>query len=384
MKRLLRLKETTGRPAAGYFQPSALFKFDYCTQSGNARSSVKKKTIGIALSGGVDSTACALQLLQDHEVHGFFMHLAGPDPSLLSAQEQRARAIAGQLGIGLEVIDLSREFSASILDSFTTTYARGRTPNPCMICNQTIKFGLFLNALLARGMDAMATGHYARIEREGNLYRLCKGRDTAKDQSYFLARLDQHQLRHCLFPLGEWKKEAIYQFVESKGLSGFRGLESQDICFLGTMEVGQFLEQRLAPAQPGSITTADGRTLGEHRGLFRYTIGQRRGLGLADATPWYVTGLDPDTNRVIIGKEEDLYRDRLVIRQPHWIANPPETERKYQVRIRYHHRGGEAVIKKVDDKEWEIRFDTPQRAVAPGQFAVIYDQDRVLGCGEIE
>jgi tRNA-specific 2-thiouridylase len=346
---------------------------------------VKKRKIGVALSGGVDSTACALQLRQHHDVHGFFMRLAGPDPSLLAAQEQRARAVAVQMDIDLKVIDLSQAFSATILRSFTATYAQGRTPNPCMLCNQTIKFGLFLDTILAGGMDAMATGHYARIERDGDLCRLCKGSDRAKDQSYFLARLDQRQLHHCLFPLGESTKEEACQFVEEQGLAGFRGQESQDICFLGSMKVGHFLREHLARTeQPGTIVTGDGRILGAHPGLFHFTIGQRRGLGLADATPWYVTGLDPAANRVIIGKEEDLYRDRLRIRAPHWLLEPPEEGRQYQVRIRYHHQGAEAVIQKIDDVHWEIRFDTPQRAVTPGQFAVIYDQDRVIGCGEIE
>jgi len=313
------------------------------------------------------------------------MRLAGPEPTLLAAQEQRARAVAALLDIDLKVIDLSQAFSATILHSFTATYALGRTPNPCMLCNQTIKFGLFLDAILACGMDAMATGHYARIERDGEWFHLRKGRDTAKDQSYFLARLDQRQLRHSLFPLGEHTKEEAYALVEESGLTGFRGQESQDICFLGSMPVGQFLREHLARAeQPGSIVTGDGRVLGTHQGLFHYTIGQRRGLGLADATPWYVTGLDPAANHVIIGKEKDLYHDRLRVHAPHWLPHPPEQGRQYQVKVRYRHQGADAVMERIGDGHWEIRFDTPQRAITPGQFAVIYDQDRVIGCGEIE
>lgn len=313
------------------------------------------------------------------------MRLAGPDPLLLAAQEQRARAVAARLGIDLEVIDLSRAFSATILRSFTATYAQGRTPNPCMLCNQAIKFGLFLDTLLAGGMEAMATGHYARIERDGELFHLRKGHDPAKDQSYFLARLEQRQLRHCLFPLGENTKEEIYALVEEQGLTGFRGQESQDVCFLGSMPAGQFLSERLTQTgRPGNIVTGDGRILGTHQGLFHYTIGQRRGLGLADATPWYVTALDPAANHVIIGKEEELYRDRLRVHAPHWLLHPPEQGRPYQVRIRYRHQGADALIHQIDDGHWEIRFDAPQRAITPGQFAVIYDQDRVIGCGEIE
>jgi len=346
---------------------------------------VKKRKIGIALSGGVDSTACALLLRKHHEVHGFFMRLTGPDPALLAAQEQRARTVAAKLGMELEVIDLSLAFNRTILHSFTATYAQGRTPNPCMLCNQTIKFGLFQKAILERGMDAMATGHYARIERNGELAQLCRGKDTAKDQSYFLARLHQQQLRHCLFPLGEMTKEASYQVVEEQGLTGFRGQESQDICFLGSITVGQFLQERLAQAEkPGSIVTRDGQILGSHKGLFHYTIGQRRGLGLADITPWYVVALDPQSNHVIIGKEEDLYHDRLRIHTPHWLQDCPNPEQSYQVKIRYRHQGADARVRQINETRWEIRFDTPQRAITPGQFAVLYAQDRVIGCGEIQ
>ncbi|MBA3007277.1 MAG: tRNA 2-thiouridine(34) synthase MnmA [Proteobacteria bacterium] len=339
------------------------------------------KKIGIAMSGGVDSTACALLLLQHHDVHGFFMRLAGPD---LDKQEQRARAVANQLGVDLQVIDLSHEFSTTILHYFTTTYQQGLTPNPCMICNHTIKFGIFMDAILASGMDAMATGHYARIEKDGDTYQLYKGSDKTKDQSYFLARLDHYQLSRSLFPLGEHQKEEAYQLVEEHGFTDFRGQESQDICFLGSTPVGQFLSERIPQAeQAGRIVTREGQDLGVHQGLFHYTIGQRRGLGIADISPWYVTALDPETNSVIIGKEEDLYRDRLLIHQPHWLQTPDEGQ-TYQVKIRYRHQGADASIKRIDDRLWEIHFETPQRAVTPGQFAVIYDNDKVLGCGEIE
>jgi tRNA-specific 2-thiouridylase len=343
---------------------------------------VKKRQIGIAMSGGVDSTACALILQQNHDVHGFFMRLAAPD---LAEQEQRVRTVADQLGIDLQIIDLSQEFTASILHYFITTYQQGLTPNPCMICNHTIKFGIFMDVILARGMDAMATGHYARIEKNGDTYQLCKGSDTAKDQSYFLARLDQQQLRHVLFPLGERKKAEVYQLVEEKGFTGFRGQESQDVCFLGTTPVGQFLHERIPQAdQPGRIVTREGQELGVHQGLFHYTIGQRRGLGIADSTPWYVTGLDPTSNRVIVGKEEELYHNQLLIHHPHWLmAQLPEEGKIYQVRIRYRHQGADARINKIDDEHWQIQFDAPQRAITPGQFAVIYEQERVFGCGEI-
>jgi len=343
---------------------------------------VKKKKIGIAMSGGVDSTASALLLKQHHDVQGFFMRLAGPD---LDDKEQRVRAVADQVGIDLQVIDLGTEFTAIILNYFTTTYQQGLTPNPCMVCNHAIKFGLFMDVILARGMDAMATGHYARIQKDGDTCQLYKGRDPAKDQSYFLAWLDQQQLTRILFPLGESNKEETYRFVEEHGFTDFRGQESQDICFLGSTPVGQFLSQHLPrTGQQGKIVTQKGETMGVHQGLFHYTIGQRRGLGIADSSPWYVIGLDPKTNRVIIGKEDDLCHNRLLIRLPHWTAGQaPDEGATYQVRIRYRHQGADARIKKIDDLHWEVQFDTAQRAITPGQFAVIYNDDRVIGCGEI-
>jgi tRNA-uridine 2-sulfurtransferase len=346
---------------------------------------VKKKKIGIAMSGGVDSTACGLLLRQDYEVQGFFMRLAGPDLPIQTDQEQRARHIAGQLGIDLHVIDLSREFAATILHYFTTTYQQGRTPNPCMLCNHAIKFGLFLDAILAQGMEGMATGHYARIAQQGNIFQLYQGIDRAKDQSYFLARLNQQQLRHSLFPLGERNKEEVYQLVEEHGFTDFRGQESQDVCFLGDTPISEFLSTRIPQAeQAGDIINSEGRVLGKHQGLFHYTIGQRRGLGLADPTPWYVTGLAPQSRSVIVGKEADLYRDTMVIRRPHWLTGQtPEAGQTYQVKIRYRHQGVDAKIRKRDEEYWEIEFVTPQRAITPGQFGVIYEDDRVIGCGEI-
>lgn len=334
------------------------------------------------MSGGVDSTACALLLLQEHDVHGFFMQLPGPDPA---GQEQRVRAITARLGIELTVIDLRQEFTDTILHYFISSYQQGRTPNPCVICNPAIKFGSFLRQVLERGMEAMATGHYARIHREDELFQLYRGADNLKDQSYFLARLGQEQLRALCFPLGTWNKKDVYRMVEEAGFSGFQGQESQDICFLGDQTVGRFLAAHLpADNQSGTITTRDGRVLGRHQGLFHYTIGQRRGLGIADSSPWYVIALDAASNTVVVGKEEELLSDNLLIRQPHWISGqPPQSGHACQVKIRYRHQGTEASLCQQTNDVWEIRFHTPQRAVTPGQFAVFYDHDRVLGCGEI-
>ncbi len=334
------------------------------------------------MSGGVDSTSCALMLKKQYNVTGFFMQLAQPDIDL---QLKRVQEIASQLEIDLRVIDLQDQFKRTVLDYFSTCYVKGLTPNPCMICNKEIKFGLFMDTILKSGMDLVATGHYARIEKRNSSFCLLQGKDPAKDQSYFLSRLTQDQLARVLFPLGDKKKEDIYTFAERSGFTAFRGQESQDVCFLGDENVGTFLEKQLPKTnRSGPIVDTDGRILGQHKGLFRYTIGQRRGLGIPDATPWYVVGIQPETNSIVIGKNEDLLRDTLEMYSLNWISGtPPNLEREYQVRIRYSHRGSTATLKEIATDHYRIAFSSSQRAVTPGQFAVIYDGDEVVGSGEI-
>ena len=334
------------------------------------------------MSGGVDSTACALLLRDHHEVQGFFMHLAQPN---FSAQKDRVEELAARVGIPLQIIDLRAAFEQKVLDYFSSSYFCGRTPNPCVICNREIKFGLFLQAILASGMTHMATGHYARIEQLGNIYRLFMGNDPSKDQSYFLARLSQQQLAKVVFPLGASTKERTYQFVEEHGFHDFHGLESQDVCFLANNEIGNFLEARSSQQiMEGPILSTSGRHLGTHHGLFRYTIGQRKGLGIASDAPLYVIELDVEKNAVIVGKNEELFRHRISVEQLHWLAGaPPDTTREYTVRIRYSHRGSAAKLELHAGDDGEIIFHEPQRAITPGQFAVIYDNTELLGSGII-
>lgn len=333
------------------------------------------------MSGGVDSTSCALILQKEYDVSGFFMELAQPD---IDKQKRQVQDVADRIGIKLVVIDLHQKFQNKVLDYFTDSYFAGRTPNPCMICNREIKFGLFMDAIIAAGMDLVATGHYARVKEQDGLFHLYKGVDPNKDQSYFLARLSQRQLSRVLFPLGKQNKEETYQFIEKKGFPHFRGLESQDVCFYKT-KTSDFLET-INKNKPGSgdIVTADGRVLGAHNGLFRYTIGQRRGLGISDATPWYVIRLDGETNQVIVGKNDDLLDDTIEIKKIDWISgSEPDFSREYQVKIRYSHRGSMATLTKTGENHITIHFTEQQRAITPGQFAVIYQDDEVIGSGEI-
>ncbi len=335
------------------------------------------------MSGGVDSTACALLLQKQYQVHGFFMQLVQPD---LAEQLERVREIAGQCSIPLQVIDLRAEFEDKVLDYFSTSYQHGRTPNPCMICNREIKFGLFMDAILDQGMERVATGHYATLIDDDGCLLLQQGKDKHKDQSYFLARLSQQQLAKVIFPLGEMNKEAVYTMVEAHGFSDFRGRESQDVCFLGSQSVGRFLERR-KPAQErqGEIVSQDGHILGRHSGIYNYTIGQRRGLGISAASPLYVVEIDAPHNRIVVGENKDLFRNTIELDDVCWNCNRhPLPDRDYLIRIRYGHQGAQARIKELSNSRCRITFGEKQRAVTPGQFAVIYDQGRVLGSGEIQ
>jgi tRNA-specific 2-thiouridylase len=347
----------------------------------------KPDSVGVAMSGGVDSSVTAALLQeQGYEVHGFFMALAQPD---LDQQIARVRRVADYLKIPLAVVDLARVFQQQVLDYCSTTYFSGRTPNPCMVCNAKVKFGRLLEEIIARGLDFQATGHYVRVVHEpGGTARLLKGRDPQKDQSYFLGRLAQRQIVRLQTPLGAYTKARVYQLAAKIGLKGLHGRESQDVCFLQGLDMGTFLARcRQRPPESGPIVTQDNTVIGRHRGLINFTIGQRRGLGIPDATPYYVLGLDVRQNRIIVGKKEDLLRDGLTVRNINWLAGmTPELPQEFTVKIRYRHQGAAAIIDRAahgPDVRLRIRFHTPQGAVTPGQFAVFYLGDEVIGSGEI-
>lgn len=333
------------------------------------------------MSGGVDSTACALLVKKQYSATGYYMKLAQPD---LAAQLQRVKDIASRLEIPLRIIDLQEQFQKKVLDYFSSSYFKGLTPNPCVICNKEIKFGLFMDSIIGDGNDLVATGHYACVESSDDGYSLAKGVDATKDQSYFLSRLTQDQLGRVIFPLGKMAKQEIYNYVERNGFTDFRGQESQDVCFLGDTKVGDYLNTRKTVENSGPIQSTDGTLLGTHRGLHLYTIGQRRGLGLPDATPWYVVGLNPEENCLIVGKQHELHRTTINVNQMHWISGHcPDLEQEYPVHIRYSHKGATARIKKLDHENFLLTFQEPQRAITPGQFAVIYHRNQVLGSGVI-
>ncbi len=342
---------------------------------------MKRKKIGIAMSGGIDSTCCALMLKEHHDITGYFMHLKQPD---ISHQIEQVQNIADRLKVELKIIDLQDQFEEKVLRYFSDSYHHGVTPNPCIVCNREIKFGLFMDTILATGMDLVATGHYAQIVVKDNTYHLLQGKDHRKDQSYFLSRLTQNQLGRSLFPLGQKTKQEMYSFAEASGFTNFRGQESQDVCFLGQEKIGNFLQEHLShSSEVGPILNVDGQLLGEHSGLFRYTIGQRRGLGISDTTPYYVVKLDPSNNTLIVGKDKDLFQTTITVHSLHWILDPPKQEEDYLVRIRYSHKGSSAKLVKLSNNKYSITFSSPQRSITPGQFAVIYKDSEVIGSGII-
>lgn len=333
------------------------------------------------MSGGVDSAVAALLLReQGYEVHGFFMELPVAD---LLQQLHRVQAVAKAVDIPLQVVDMKKLFTQKIIDSFVDEYSKGRTPNPCVICNATIKFGALLDLMLARGMEKGATGHYAGIRRdEQGEYHLLRGGDRKKDQSYFLCRLQQRQLGNILLPLGSWQKKDVYAKASSLDLPNLANGESQDVCFLST-GLRQFLTEYGVGEEIGEIRTTHGRLLGSHSGISQYTVGQRRGLGLSDATPWYVVGLDPEHNQVIVGKNDDLFTREVILQDLHWLCAEPALPWQGLVQLRSRHRPALALLTQIADGKWLATCDQPQRAVTPGQFAVFYEEDRVAGSGII-
>ena len=342
---------------------------------------MNETVIGIAMSGGVDSTAAALLLRREHRVRGYLMNIGQPD---FTRQHEQAATIARRLAIDLHIVDLRQEFARLVLDYFAATYHSGMTPNPCMACNHRVKFGLFMDHIRADGCAVMATGHYARTTRIDGKIALLRALDQTKDQSYFLARLRPEQLEQTRFPLGTMAKEDTYRFVEQHGFQNFRGNESQDVCFLHDTTIAEHLAATTQPARPGPIVTPAGERIGSHHGLLHYTIGQRRGIGLPDQSPWYVTAIEPTTNTLVVGKAEDLLRTRLLARRANWLSDsPPRAGQRFLIRIRSTHRGSDGIIEAIDGDSLALRFSEPQRAVAPGQFAVLYDGERVIGSGEI-
>lgn len=339
--------------------------------------------VAIGLSGGVDSAVAAGRLLAaGHRVVAVHYGLAGTPRDAADA-----RAVADALGLPFETWDFSAEFEAGIVEHFVAEYAAGRTPNPCVRCNRTMKFGRVLERARASGFDAVATGHYARLDADASGgVRLRRGADTAKDQSYVLAALGAEQLRHCLFPLGDATKAEVRAEAAGLGLAVSARPDSLDVCFIRDGDTAGFLAGRLGD-RPGAIVDADGRVLGSHAGTHRFTVGQRRGLRLqrpaADGRPRYVVGLAPDARTVTVGGVADLRVGRLRCGAPGWTGPPRLGPFAALVQFRAHGVPLPATVT-AEATAVAVDFAEPAHGVAPGQQAVFYDGDVVIGSATID
>jgi tRNA-specific 2-thiouridylase len=352
-------------------------------------------TIIVAMSGGVDSAVAAL-LLRDagHDVQGLFMSNWEEDEEgyCTSAEDfQDARRVCDEIGIPLHRVSFAREYRDRVFAHFLDEYAAGRTPNPDVLCNREIKFGVCFDYARRLGAERFATGHYARIAQDTAPASLLRGVDPGKDQSYFLHAVEAARLERSLFPVGGLHKPEVRRIARERGLPVSGKRDSTGICFIGERPFRRFLENYL-PAQPGPIESDAGERLGEHRGLMYYTLGQRAGLGLGGRrghaeAPWYVAGKDLANNVLVVVQGHDhplLQTGRLVTEPVAWVAGqPPARDFSCSVRVRYRQQDVPCAVRLRADGGAEVVFSGPQRAVTPGQYAVFYDGDRCLGGGVI-
>jgi tRNA-specific 2-thiouridylase len=362
------------------------------------------KKVVVAMSGGVDSSvAAALLLREGYDVVGVFMRLGSPAGvestescdstgknkqgccSVLDAQD--ARHVAGTLGIPFYVLNFEQDFGR-VIDYFVSEYNRGRTPNPCVRCNDWLKFGKLSRYAEAVGAHYVASGHYARIDRSGSKPRLMRGLDHKKDQSYVLFGITPEALAHTLLPIGGYEKQEVRKIAEELSLPVFNKPDSQEICFVPNNDYAALVRRRTPEAfSEGSLVDADGVELGKHQGYQQFTIGQRKGLGVAAGHPLYVLNILPDSNRVVLGEKEHLFCGGLRATQINLLDDSLTRSSepiRCQAKIRYNHAPVPATVVRSAGDEITVRFDEPQSAITPGQAVVIYDGDFVLGGGWIE
>lgn len=350
----------------------------------------------IAMSGGVDSSVSAhLMIKNGYDCMGTTMRLYENDmigEDLLSTccslkDTNDARAVCDKIGIPFKILHYENLFREEVMEDFVSNYEAGLTPNPCIVCNKRFKFGRLIDKMEEFGMDYVVTGHYARIyyNEETKRYVLKKAVDLSKDQSYVLYNMSQEQLAHTIFPLGEYTKSEVREIALENDFVNAKKHESQDICFVPDGDYVAFMERfRKKSYEPGEFVDLKGNVIGKHKGYVHYTIGQRKGLGIAMGHPVFVVDINPKENKVVIGESEDLFNDTLIADNINLISVPDLYEpRKIKAKIRYAMTEQEATVRQLDDNRIEVKFDKPQRAITKGQAVVLYDGEDVVGGGRI-
>jgi len=354
---------------------------------------MSKERVVVGMSGGVDSSVAALLLKQaGYDVIGITLKIwlgdcsdTGDHSCCGPRAVEDARSVSYQLGIPFYVIDHRDLFQKNVVEYFIDEYGSGRTPNPCVVCNKTLKFGTMFDFAKKLGADKLATGHYAKVGNENGEFILKRGRDLKKDQSYFLYTLDQNRLKNLLFPLGDLVKDEVRDIAQKEGLKVFDKIDSTGICFVPDGKYVNFLKQN-APQdfKKGVLKDTQGNILGAHDGVQNFTIGQRKGLGFAMGRPQYVVSVDGETNTVIVGEESDLFLQECFVHSLQWISPKRPQSMECMVKVRYSHKGAAAKITLLDHDRARIQFVLPERAVTAGQAAVFYDGEKVLGGGFID